>query len=515
MMAVYPSRAVLDAWGKLGNPGWSFDSLAPYFGKFATVHSPGALAEKITGNAEYHDETLRGSGPVQVSFGEGYTEPLNGAWVKTFSRLGLKMTADPRTGQGLGAFQNPATIDPTSKTRSFAASAYLTPEVRQRSNLVVLTNSVVKKILFDETGPEVVAIGVSIQSPEGDRTISVASEVIVAAGALQSPQILELSGIGDRQRLESLGIHVAVDNPGVGEHLQDHALVCQSFEVDEGTPSGDVLRDPNVLQSLVELYSTTGGEGPMGQSNLSSAYVPLADRSGFLSAEAVAELLERYTPPADSSAPDPTAPLIREILQSPKEPAVQYLMFPFQTNITDNPSSILEAILPTRPENYVTIMTMLNHPFSKGSVHITSADIADKPVWEPNYLSHPLDLEVLARNVQFVEKIASTEFMRSALKTGGLRHPEIVADDLEKAREIVRQATVSVFHPSGSCSMLPRSQGGVVNERLVVHGARNVRVVDASIFPLEPLGNIQTTVYAVAERAADLIKEDRQRSAEA
>jgi choline dehydrogenase-like flavoprotein len=321
-----------------------------------------------------------------------------------------------------------------------------------------------------------------------------------------------VSGIGDRGRLESIGIHVAIDNPNVGEHLQDHPIVCQGFEVHDGIPSGDALRDPSVLQSLVELYSKTGGDGPLGQSTLSVAYAPLADGNGVLTKEAAMELLDRH--PISTNISKQSEHLTKDILQDPKEPAVEYLLFPSQANITDKPDSMMEIITPARPENYITIMTILNYPFSRGNVHTTSADVADKPQWDPNFLSHPLDLEILARNVQFVENISKTEAMSSVLKTNGLRHPSVVVDDLEKARDVVRQATVSVFHPAGSCAMLPREQGGVVDHRLVVHGTKNVRVVDASIFPLEPLGNIQSTVYAVAERAADLIKEDLRKMVE-
>jgi choline dehydrogenase-like flavoprotein len=155
-------------------------------------------------------------------------------------------------------------------------------------------------------------------------------------------------------------------------------------------------------------------------------------------------------------------------------------------------------------------MTILNHPFSRGSVHITSNDVKSLPVWDPAYNTNPLDMELFARSMQFVEKLVDpgTPF-GSLLKAGGKRLPEIVAEDLEKAKEIVRQRQISVFHVSGSCAMLPRDQGGVVDDRLRVYGVRGLRVVDASVFPLEPSGNLQSTVYAVAERAADIIKEDR------
>ncbi|KAK6073830.1 GMC oxidoreductase [Seiridium cupressi] len=167
-----------------------------------------------------------------------------------------------------------------------------------------------------------------------------------------------------------------------------------------------------------------------------------------------------------------------------------------------------DIIIPRIPENYIIVITVLNHPFSRGSIHIKSGDVNVKPEWESNFKSHPLDLELLARNVQRVEKIVATDPFKAVFKGGGLRHPNIIGDTLEKAKDIFRQAQISMFHVSGSCSMRSRDQGGAVNERLLVHDTKNIRIVDASIFPLEPLENIQSTVYAVAERAAHLIKDD-------
>lgn len=506
-MFLYPSRANIDAWGSLGNNGWSYDSLAPYFTKSTMVHAPSDEAKRITGLDQYHDDTMVGNGPVHVSFGEGYTSIINGAWMEVFSNLGFKMTADPRLGNAIGAFQNPASIDPKTNTRSYAVSAYLGTEVRRRPNLTIITDAVVKKILTKSLDGQVVAIGVVVQLGNREQIFQARTEVILAAGALQSPQVLELSGIGARKLLEKHNIPVEIDNPHVGEHLQDHAIVCQSFEVNEGVPSGDVLRDPKVLGALVELYSKNGGAGPLGQSTISVAYVPLTDENGVLSVDARAELLASHGS-YNGSLSQKEVELLQAMLRQSDEPAVQYLLFPFQINVTEQPSAVLDVITPQRPENYITIMTILNHPFSRGSVHITSKDVDVRPEWEPNYMSHPLDIEILARNVQFVEKIVATEPLKKVFKPEGLRNPNIVGDSLERAKEIVRQAQISVFHVSGSCSMRPKDQGGVVDERLIVYGTRNIRVVDASVFPLEPLGNIQSTVYAVAEKAADLIKED-------
>ncbi|KAI8219682.1 Dehydrogenase citC [Colletotrichum sp. SAR 10_86] len=503
MLMLYPTRGVLDAWGALGNDGWDFDSLAPYFRKFATDHPPSQSTKDIVGLG-YHDDALNGNGPLQVSFGEGYSA-MNTAWMSTFEKLGLGMTGDPRGGKAFGAFQNPCSIDPETKTRSYAANAYYTTEVSSRANLVVLTEALVKKINFNTTSGDAVATGVQVVAKNGEeKEISAKNEVILAAGALQTPQLLELSGIGGRQHLERHGIPVIVENPNVGENMQDHPVVCQSFEVGDGVPSGDVLRDTNILNALVGQYQATR-EGPLGQSTISSAYTPLADGSGLVQKEGKTDLFESHKDQIETSA----AKLVRSLVESPDEPTCQYLLFPSQITINDHPANMAEYILPSHPDNYITIMTVLNHPFSRGCVHITSPDYKDLPAWDPRYNANPLDLELLARNVQFVEKIVGTEPFGGLIKAGGKRLPEIKGGDLESAKEIVRQRQISIFHVSGSCAMMPREQGGVVDDRLRVYGTKKLRIVDASIFPIEPSGNIQSTVYAVAERAADLIKQDK------
>ncbi|KAM3085671.1 hypothetical protein ACMFMG_002738 [Clarireedia jacksonii] len=470
--------------------------------KFSTVHTPGPNARAVTGLDTYHDEDLLGDGPLQVSFSEEYTPATQGAWIESFNNLRWKMSADPRTGKAIGAFQNPASIDPKSGSRSFWATAYYGAEARARKNLVVVTEALVKKITTEKSGEEILATGVIIQTKEGEKTISARHEVILAAGALQSPQILELSGIGGKELLQRHGISVILDNLGVGENLQDHAFAAQSFEVADGVPSADVFRDPTIIQAVAKLYASNNGAGPLGMSPLVNAYLPLVDHSGPVSAEAKKILLDSYLEQSLETK------CLREIIEASDEPTGQYLFLPFQLTITPNPKDLTELLVPVQPENYMTLVTVLNHPFSRGSVHIVSPDINVKPEWDPKYMSHPLDLEILARHVQYGEKFMRTPPFSDMLKPGGRRLPEIVGDDLENAKEIVRQHQLSIFHPTGSLRMLPREQGGVVNERLMVHGTKNLRVVDASIFPLQTLGTIQATVYAVAERAADFILED-------
>lgn len=164
-------------------------------------------------------------------------------------------------------------------------------------------------------------------------------------------------------------------------------------------------------------------------------------------------------------------------------------------------------LAPSQPENYLTLMTILNHPLSRGGVHISSPDVRAKPTWDPQYNSNDLNLQILARGVQFAERLVErTTPLGKLLKPSGKRIPALVGADIDQAEEIMRQRQISIYHMAGSCAMLPRGEGGVVDGELMVYGTENVRVVDASEFPLEVEGNIQGVVYAVAERAADLIK---------
>lgn len=158
--------------------------------------------------------------------------------------------------------------------------------------------------------------------------------------------------------------------------------------------------------------------------------------------------------------------------------------------------------------NFLTICAALLFPLSRGSSHITSPNAADKPAIDPKYLSHPLDLEVIARLLRYIDTIVKTEPLAKLLKPGGRRSHGAPTDltDLDQAKAYSKKAALSCWHPTSTCAMLPREKGGVVDPQLLVYGTQGLRVVDSSVIPLATRGNGQTTVYAVAERAADLIK---------
>lgn len=187
------------------------------------------------------------------------------------------------------------------------------------------------------------------------------------------------------------------------------------------------------------------------------------------------------------------------------------MLLPMQLNTNSLGSTdMLDIFNPKSPGNYITIIAMLNRPFSRGSVHIVSSDPKANPELDPAYLADPIDLEVLARHTQFFEKIVQSAPMRKVLADPPRRIPENCdLYDLEQAKKVTKERCFTTFHPSGTCAMMPKEHGGVVSDKLVVHGTRNLRVVDASIFPMIPVGNIQALVYAVAERAANIIKHDR------
>lgn len=241
----------------------------------------------------------------------------------------------------------------------------------------------------------------------------------------------------------------------------------------------------------------------------------MVDSSGVLTVEARIRFFEANAEMTGSAAPGQCSEMDRRvvsnIMEATDEPVYQLMLFPTQVAIPEQPRSVSDYITPSEPENYITVMIFLNHPFSRGTCHIASPSVEDKPIWDPQYNSEHIDMELLARGVQFVEKLVGTESFSKILKPHGKRLQNHV-QDLESARDVVRSRQISVFHLSGSASMRPQESGGVVDPRLKVYGVKKLRIVDASVFPLEPSGNIQSTVYAVAERAADILKEDRLRA---
>lgn len=285
-----------------------------------------------------------------------------------------------------------------------------------------------------------------------------------------------------------------------------------SWEVKDGVQTADQFRDPAVIQAAMKQYQETSS-GPLANGGgYTFAYCPLVDFITPEPKETLSQLLDKHLIAPNASSPKYKAEAIhnsyiRRIIESPDETPLAICMVTVQFH--GHRESVKEKLSILDPDNFITCLTQLSHPFSRGSSHIASPHASVKPTIKPNYLSHPLDAEILGRGILQCEALASVEPLKSFLKPGGRRLPEGYGlGSLQEAIEFGRRCATSNYHPSGTCAMMPVELGGVVNERLVVHGTSNLRVCDASIFPIEPRGNIQTTVYATAEKGADMIKED-------
>lgn len=217
-MVIYPSRSGLNAWEGLGNPGWGWEGLSPYIRKFHTAAPPSEASQQTLKQILYEQKDVGDKGPVKISFGDQYM-PYYSAWMESFKALGYPQTEDPINGAGTGPFVSPSAVDPATHTRSHSASAYLGKDVRSRPNLRVVTGAQVERIVLEKPSDEAIATGVSFSKGQEQFVLSVKKEVILAAGATQTPKILELSGIGDEKILESHGIPTVVNNPSVGEKI--------------------------------------------------------------------------------------------------------------------------------------------------------------------------------------------------------------------------------------------------------------------------------------------------------
>ena len=478
-----------------------------YYRKFYTLSVPDEATSQHLGLDYITDTDKAARGPIQVSYTGVVQDPLSKAWVETFKGMKHGLSGDPFSCKSMGGYSNAATVDNKSKTRSYAASAYYAP-ISQRTNLSLITGAQVEKIGFAQGDGKMVAKAVHFNREGESLKVTVRKEVILAAGVFQSPKILELSGIGNPQILTPLDIPVVIDNKNVGENLQDHLMTGISFEVNDGVMTGDSLmrQEPEAIAAALEMYQKHKA-GPMTVGGIAShAFMPTPGSSPVSDMESeLQNLLQQYTPDAKNKL---QYDAVCEILQAPDEGSGALFMFLGQANLHSD-GNAKDYLQNLQPGSFLSLGACQAHVFSRGMSHIVSNKVSDAPNIDPRYLSHPLDLELFARHVQFLERLARSPPLSDYLKPNGKRnHSTAYVEDLAVAKDYVRTTGISCYHPAGTCAMLPRSEGGVVNNRLIVYGTSNLRVVDASIMPLIPRSNLQSTIYAVAERAADLIKAD-------
>ena len=263
----HASQQDIDDWGRLGNPGWSWDELFPYFLKSENYTAPTASISAQV-DTTFIDPHLHGeNGPVQDSFPPFY-DNFYKAWEPTYKSLGLGPTGDPKGGLAIGAYTTLLTIDAKNASRSYAGNAYYKPNAA-RSNLKVLTGAFATKIVFAASQTPLVATGVTFTAGSETYNASARREVIVCAGTFQSPHLLELSGIGNESLLKSKSIDVLYDNDNVGENLQDHILLPLAFEAAPGEVTFESLRNETFFTNALTQY-TTNHTGPLAAGTCNS-----------------------------------------------------------------------------------------------------------------------------------------------------------------------------------------------------------------------------------------------------
>ncbi|KAI2462838.1 GMC oxidoreductase [Annulohypoxylon bovei var. microspora] len=506
---VPPTKRSLDAWGALGNDGWNSSTFQKYYAKVFTPPSIEESSRTMLG-VDGYPQFDTPNGPVQLSFAGNQEHPVREAWASTFRNKGYEVSNDPFLGISVGAFSCLSSVDPVRKERSYAASAYYNP-IKNRNNLEVLTGATVEKILF-KTADSIKATGVQYRYNNEITTVTSSKEVILAAGALQSPKILELSGIGNKSLLHNHEIKLVRDLPGVGENLQDHLVCGSSFEVIDGLETLDPLmrQEPEALGKAMQDYAAnqSGLLTSIGMNTF--AYLPLVEYLSEKGQETIKQLLSQHRP-SENDIHNDQARSYYEVLENtlldPKAPSAAYFSVIAQQPLPVDPNS--NSPSGPVPGGFLTLGIILSQPLSRGSVHITSSDPLTSPTIDPNYLSHPIDIEVYARHMLYLDTIATSSPLGKLLKQPlKRRDPASHLTDIETAKKYLRTSAISIWHLAGTCAMLPEEKGGVVSPKLKVYGVDNLRVVDASAIPLIGTANLQSTVYALAERAADLIKQE-------
>ncbi|KAI9798211.1 MAG: hypothetical protein M1825_005402 [Sarcosagium campestre] len=338
---------------------------------------------------------------------------------------------------------------------------------------------------YRATGVEFAADGASPR-----QLVSALREVIFAAGSLHSAQLLQLSGVGPQDLLAKHDIPVNINLPGVGNNLQDHYLVGTFYPYNNvsDSPARLSTNETYNAEARAQYYATKQGPWTAGSPN-GVAFPSLPDTTNTTS-----DILAAV----DSQSPsqhlvDDLDPTLVAGFSAQKDRLVELLG---QRNI-----GAWEII----NNNIGSLTVSVMHPFSRGTCHINSANPFEPPIVDPRYGSNPVDLDILAAALLFNRRILATPPMQELQPAQFV--PPIDAD-MDAIMQVIKNGVRTEFHPSGTCAMLPRERGGVVDTSLRVYGTQNLRVVDAGIMPLIPAAHLQAPVYAVAERAADLIKAD-------
>jgi len=434
LLYVRGQQADYDNWAEMGCSGWSYEDVLPYFKR---------AENQARGEDEYHGV----GGPLHVS-DMSFSRPICDDFIKGVADLGTPVSKDINGAdqEGVGYFQ----LTAHNGRRCSSAVAYLSG-IKNRENLSILTHTMAERIGFEKGR----AHSVDIRQRGTRRTLIANREIILCGGSINSPQLLQLSGVGPGQLLQDHGIDVVVDAPDVGANLQDHLQIRTVYKT----------RKPITLND--ELSSTT--------QKMRAGLTYLANRSGPL-----------------SMAASQVYAFCRTRLSNDR-PDIQYH---FQPLSADSPGEGLH------PFSAFTASVCQLRPESRGTINIKSTDPLEHPVIRPNYLSTDFDCQTAIESIKYTRRIMETESMRDHIAEEYLPGKSAQSDEelLNEARNIAN----TIYHPTSTCRMGADSDS-VVDPQLRVRGVAGLRVVDASIMPEIVSGNTNAPTIMIAERASDLI----------
>ncbi|KAI5242944.1 FAD/NAD(P)-binding domain-containing protein [Aureobasidium subglaciale] len=465
-------KAQINAWEHLGNEGWNWESLLPFYKRSERFQIP--TEDQCLAGAAYDIEVHGTTGPLKTGWNtELLGKSVNSLINATYTSLGLPYRAESNGGDMRGFTRYPATVDQELNVREDAGRAYYLP-IQNRTNLDLYTNSFVQRITWDETSTNSTprADGVQFTDSAGKRrTISAKKEVILSAGALRSPLILELSGVGNPAILEQHGIDVKVDLPFVGENLQDQ---------------------------------TTGA----GVYSSNTSFSGTADYVGYFN---VSDIFGNVTYDLNCTVRDSLLQYAASVVEASGgilDQKVMEKLFMIHYDLIFKDQIPISEILVSPGENQMAFSYWGLLPFSRGNVHIQSNDSTTPAAINPNYFQLDYDLKQQIGTAKAVRKLAGSEALCDVV-TGelspGLQSVPLNASD-EMWAKAIKDDYRSNYHYISTAAMMAQDLGGVVDTDLLVYGVDNVRVVDASVIPFQVCGHLTATIYAIAEKAADAIK---------
>ena len=444
MVFVRGQRGDFDDWATQGNPGWDWDSVLPYFKK---------IEDSEFGPNEWRAQ----GGPVHVTSMAGQVHPLCETYLRAGQEMGWSRNEDINGASNEGVTINQITT--RNGLRESASTAYLHPALG-RSNLTLITGAQATRLLFEgrrATGLQYLKDG-TMQECRARR------EVILSAGSINSPQLLQLSGLGPGAALQALGIETLADMPAVGQHLQDHLCLDYTYRA----------KVPTLNQQLGPWY----GKLWTGMRYLATRKGPLAlsinQGGGFFRSR-------------------PEVPY----------PDMQLYFCPMSYL---RPSPGQRKLMAPDPFPGLSISVQPCRPSSRGQLRLRSKDPLERPLIEPNSLATRKDQDDMILAADFIRQIANTSAMRTVIESE--IQPGVRVITPEQMLQDARERVSTVFHPVSTCRMGPDPSLAVVDAQLRVHGMQGLRVIDASVFPTLTSGNTNAPTLMLAEKGADMVLAD-------